>query len=130
MIAPARRRAARSRAGLLAVAAGLVLHFAADSAAGSFAADALYAVLLFALVALVVPRWPALRIAAVVFAACAAIELAQLTGVPAWLSTAIPGAALVFGTTFQFTDLIAYAFGAALAAAVDGGIGKRAAGSP
>ncbi|CAM5282008.1 DUF2809 domain-containing protein [Leifsonia shinshuensis] len=129
---------ARRRALLLVLAAatvvvGLTVHETLQSAAGAFAGDALYAVLLFLLVALVVPRAPVVVVGGVAFAVCAAVEVLQLTGVPARLSAAIPGVELVLGSTFQWVDLVAYAVGAGLATAVSAGVERwlrrRAAGS-
>ena len=125
----ARRRALLIVAALATVAAGLTVHETVDSWAGAFAGDALYAVLLFLLVAVVAPRMPSLVVGGVAFALCAAVELAQLTGVPAYLSATIPGIELVLGSTFQWSDLVAYAIGAVLAAAVDAAVRRRAAGS-
>ncbi|MEY9854236.1 hypothetical protein ABH923_003914 [Leifsonia sp. EB41] len=125
----ARRRALLIVAAIATVVAGLTVHETVDSWAGAFAGDALYAVLIFLLVAVVAVRAASAVVGGVAFAVCAAVELFQLTGVPAYLSATIPGVELVLGSTFQWSDLVAYAVGAALAAAVDAGIRRRAAGS-
>lgn len=124
-----RRRAALAVAAVAVVLTGLTVHALAAGWVGGLAGDALYAVLIVLLVALVAPRAPSALVGGVAFAVCAAIELLQLTGVPAQLSAAIPGAELVLGSTFQATDLIAYGVGAALAVAADLLIRRRAAGS-
>jgi len=81
--------------------------------------DGLYAVLVYLLVALAVPRARAGVVAAITFGVCALIELAQLTGACATVVEALPPMRYVLGTTFQTTDLVSYAVGAALAAVVD-----------
>jgi hypothetical protein len=125
----ARRRALLTAAGVGTIVLGLTVHETVDTPAGAFAGDALYAVLVFVLVALLAPRASSTVAGGVAFAICAAVELLQLTGVPAQLSATIPGVELVLGSTFQGTDLLAYAIGAGLAAAVDARLRRRAAGS-
>ncbi|MEN2742126.1 DUF2809 domain-containing protein [Microbacterium sp. X-17] len=123
------RRALLIVAAIATVVVGLTVHETVDSWAGAFAGDALYAVLVFLLVAVVAVRAPSAVVGGIAFALCAAVEVFQLTGVPAYLSATIPGVELVLGSTFQWIDLLAYLFGAALAAAVDVGVRTRAAGS-
>jgi hypothetical protein len=77
--------------------------------------DALYAGFVFTLVVLVTPRARSGVVAAVTVAICAAVELAQLTGIPAAVVDAVPVARYALGTTFVAVDLVAYAVGAALA---------------
>lgn len=60
------------------------------------------------------PRVRSVVVAAAALGFCTAIELLQLTPVPGELSQSIPGAYLVFGSTFQVVDLVAYALGVAL----------------
>lgn len=124
-----RRRVALAVAAVAVVLTGLTVHALAVGWAGAFAGDALYAVLIVLLVALLAPRAPSALVGAVAFTVCMAIELLQLTGIPARLSAAIPGAELVLGSTFQATDLIAYGVGAALAVVADLLIRRRGAGS-
>ena len=124
-----RRRAALCVAAVAVVAAGLSVHEAVDGWAGAFAGDALYAVLMVTLVAVACPRLGRVWTATVGFGVCAAVELLQSTGLPAAVSARIPGAELVLGSTFQWTDLLAYAIGAAIAGAVDELVVRRAAGS-
>ena len=63
-------------AAALVVVAGLV-------AGSNLVGDALYAVLVYVLVVIVVPAITTRTAAAIAFGVCAAIELLQLTGVPA-----------------------------------------------
>lgn len=107
------RRVTLGIAAAVVIAAGLGVHaFAPVSFVSDAVGDALYAVLIYLLAAIVLRRraWiPAL-------AWCIGVELFQLTGVPArW------GApwTLVFGSGFAWTDLVFYALGVALAAGVD-----------
>jgi len=123
-----RRRILLAAVAVALVAVGLAVARGTDGPAGAFAGDALYAALLYVVVAGVAPRARARAAAPIAFAVCAAVELFQLTGIPAQLSQTVPGAALVLGTTFQGTDLVAYAIGALAAGAVDA-VSRRAAGS-
>ncbi|WP_426593965.1 DUF2809 domain-containing protein [Cellulomonas sp. McL0617] len=81
--------------------------------------DALYAVLVYVLVVGVVPRVRVTRAAPVALGICVAVELFQLTGLPATIVATRPSARYVLGTTFHAPDLLAYAVGVALAAGLD-----------
>jgi Protein of unknown function (DUF2809) len=129
MTSLARRRVALLVVAVLVVVAGLAVHGAADGWVGGFTGDALYAVLMVVLVAIVAPRAPSAAVGAIGLAVCVGVELLQLTGVPARLSAAVPGVELVLGSTFQATDLLAYAIGAAAATFGDLLVRRRAAGS-
>ncbi len=107
----------RPRPLLLVVAAAVVLaglgaRALLPSVLGGPAGDALYATLVVVLVALVRPAAPAWFAAAVGYGLCVAVELLQLTGVPASLADTWPPARLALGTTFAATDLVRYAVGA------------------
>ncbi len=82
------------------------------------AGDAVYAAFVYALLVVVAPRARPSLVAAIAFAVCALVELAQLTGVPARVVDAVPVARYALGTTFAAVDLVAYAVGVALAALV------------
>ncbi|MCO1339547.1 hypothetical protein BJH93_11685 [Kocuria polaris] len=114
-----RRRLALAVAGLGVVPAGLASRFLFDGVIGDAAGGVLYAVLIYLLVAFVVPTWRPLRVGAIAAVLCFAVELFQLTPVPTSLAAVFPPIALVLGTTFVAADLPAYAAGAAAAAAVD-----------
>ncbi|WP_232531718.1 ribosomal maturation YjgA family protein [Microbacterium halophytorum] len=112
------------------VAAGLTVHALLPlSFGGDFAADALYAVLIYLLVAFVAPRWPARASGVAAFAWCAAVEAFQLTGLPEAWGLAWRPLMLVFGTVFSWWDLVAYAVGVAAAAFVDAAVRGAIAGS-
>ena len=81
--------------------------------------DALYAVLVYVLVLVVAPATRVSRAALVAFGICTAIELLQLTGLPAAVVGTLPVARYVLGTTFNAPDLLAYAAGVLVAAGVD-----------
>lgn len=92
----------------------------ADTAGGVFYTALVYVLIAFA--------WPGLKPSGVGLAALAcsaAIELFQLTSVPADLVGAFAPAKLVFGSSFVATDLLAYAAGALLAAGVDAAVRRR-----
>jgi hypothetical protein len=129
MSSSARRRVALTVVAAMVVVGGLTVHELADGWAGAFAGDALYAVLMVVLVALVAPRAPSALVGGVALTVCVGIELLQLTGVPARLSATIPGVELALGSTFQATDLVAYAIGAVVATTADLLVTRRAAGS-
>ncbi|MGO4691149.1 DUF2809 domain-containing protein [Glaciibacter sp. 2TAF33] len=73
-----------------------------DGAVADFAGDALYAVVVYLLTAIVGVRVRSLVVAAISFALCAAIEVAQLTGVPASLAELFPVSRLILGATTRF----------------------------
>ncbi|MEW1691005.1 DUF2809 domain-containing protein [Streptomyces sp. NPDC091265] len=115
-----RRRACRARfaaagAAALTVAAGLGVRTVADGAPAKYAGDALYTVLICALFALCAPRARPFAVAAAGLVLSWAVELFQLTGVPADLSRHSAVARLVLGSTFNAPDLFWYAVGAAAA---------------
>ncbi|MEI7030571.1 DUF2809 domain-containing protein [Streptomyces pratensis] len=104
-------------AAALTIAAGLGARAAVAGAVAEYAGDALYTVLLCALVVLVAPRLgrrPAVA-AGLALALSWAVEFAQLTGVPAELAAHSMAARLVLGSTFNAPDLLWYAVGAGLA---------------
>ncbi|MBW5253874.1 DUF2809 domain-containing protein [Streptomyces poriferorum] len=118
-----RRTARRARgvaagAAVLTVAAGLGVRTVADGAVAKYAGDALYTVLVCALVVLCAPRVRPLAVAGAGLGISWAVELFQLTGVPAELSERSTAARLVLGSTFNAPDLLWYAVGAAAAWAV------------
>jgi hypothetical protein len=113
------RRAALAAASAATVALGLAVHFRGEGAAADPAADALYAVLIYLLVAFIRPHAHSVLIGAVALSFCVAIELFQLTGIPLALNEITPLARLVFGTTFVAADLLSYAAGVVVIASID-----------
>ena len=125
-----RRRSGLSVAAVTTVAAGLTMRLGLRGVEGTAgwtgpAGDALYAVLIYVLVAFCTPRARVGTVAAAAFGICAGIELFQLTGVPAALGQAFPPARLVLGTGFLWSDLLLYLVGVAAAAGMDAA-GRRA----
>ncbi|GAA3373362.1 MULTISPECIES: DUF2809 domain-containing protein [Streptomyces] len=108
-----RGRPAAAGAAVAVVLAGLGLRAVAGGSVAKYGGDALYAVLVLALVVLVAPRLAAARAAAAALAVSWAVEFLQLTGVPADLSRRSTVARLVLGSTFDAPDLLWYAVGAA-----------------
>ncbi|MFE6666629.1 DUF2809 domain-containing protein [Streptomyces sp. NPDC057697] len=113
-----RARAFAAGAAVLTVLAGLGVRASMDGAFAKYAGDALYTVLICALAAVIAPgARPVVRAGAgLVFSW--AVELLQLTGVPADLSRHSTAARLVLGSAFGAPDLFWYVVGAAFAWAV------------
>ncbi|MFJ4175894.1 DUF2809 domain-containing protein [Microbacterium sp. NPDC089696] len=115
---PSKTRARRVR--LLAVAggviaAGLMTHLLGRGALADLAGDALYAVMVYLLLAFVRPRASALLLGTCALALCTMIELFQLTGLPAAWAAEFWPVRLVLGAGFDPLDLVAYAVGASIA---------------
>lgn len=77
--------------------------------------DALYAVLIYLLLALARPTARPVALGASAFGISLAVELFQLTGVPARAPRVV---AMVLGTTFAWHDVACYAIGSAAVAVV------------
>lgn len=107
-------RIAISVAVLGVVAAGLAARVVAPAPLAGPLGDTLYATVVVLVVVAVRPRTSPLVATLVGFAVCVAVELFQLTGVPAAMAERVPAARLVLGTTFWAPDLLCYAVGAAL----------------
>jgi hypothetical protein len=102
----------------LTVAAGLGSRALLAGLPAKVAGDALYTVLVYVLAVAVRPRIRLARAFAVALGLSFAVEFAQLTPYPAWLSSKHVLLRLVFGTTFGFVDLAGYVVGAVFAVAV------------
>jgi hypothetical protein len=103
---------------VVVVAAGLAVRVL-PGLVGDGAGGVLYAVLLYLIIVLISPTRPATVVALLAIVVGVAIELAQLTPIPAALADALPPARLVFGTTFAPLDLIWAVLGPVLAAGID-----------
>lgn len=126
----ARRRGWLAGAAAVTVALGLGLRRGLRGVTGAAAwtgplGDGLYAVLAYLLIAVLAPRVRSRAVAATAFGICAAVELFQLTGVPAALGQAFPPARLVLGTGFAATDLPLYLAGVVVAGAADAALRRR-----
>lgn len=104
---------------------GLLVRFIGSGTWTNHTGDALYAVLIYLLMAAVVVRVPSWQTAAAALAACTAVELLQLSPLPAALGEIFPPARLVFGTTFGMLDLVSYATGVLAAGLLDGVLRRR-----
>lgn len=78
-----RRRITLTVVAAVTLGIGLVVHLGVSGMIGDIVGDALYAVLIYVLVAFLAPRRPRPAIAVAAFVFCAAVELLQLTGLPA-----------------------------------------------
>jgi len=93
-----------------------------DSVATDVAGDALYAVAAYTALVLVWPRARRVVLAAVATGWCVAVELLQLSGLPADLAQHAPLVPLVLGSGFDPRDLAVYPLAVVVALAVDAGV--------
>ena len=100
------------------VAAGLGVRHVTGGAFGKYAGDALYATAVYWCVVLLRPALRLLVAAAVAVGICWAIELFQLTPIPARLSSHSTLSRLVLGSTFGGWDMVAYPVGVMVAVAL------------
>jgi hypothetical protein len=108
------RRAALS-AVPVTVVAGLGSRALLGGLPAKVAGDALYTVLIYVLAVAVRPGIGLARAFAIALGLSFAVEFAQLTPYPAWLSSKHVILRLIFGTTFGFVDLAGYVVGAVFA---------------
>ena len=86
--------------------------------------DALYAVMVYLVLAIVLPGRRALHLAIAAGVICLGIELFKLTGYPhAWRRYAL--SRLVFGASFGAHNLVRYAIGIVCVATLDAVMGRR-----
>ncbi|MEU2667762.1 DUF2809 domain-containing protein [Streptomyces sp. NPDC007164] len=117
-VAALRVRAVAAGAAALTVLAGLGVRAFTGGDLAEYAGDALYTVLICALAAVIAPGARPVVRAGAGLAFSWAVELLQLTGVPADLSRHSAVARLVLGSTFNAPDLFWYVVGAGFAWAV------------
>ncbi|WEH43768.1 DUF2809 domain-containing protein [Streptomyces sp. AM 2-1-1] len=96
----------------MTVAAALSVRALAGGGFAKYAGDALYTVLVHALLVFLAPRVRPLLAAGGALVFSCAVEFAQLSDVPARLSARSGAARLVLGSTFNAPDLLWYAVGA------------------
>jgi hypothetical protein len=113
------RRVRLAVALVLVVLAGLSVSHLWHGPLSGAVGDALYAVMVYLLVAFLAPKARTAAVGGVALGLCMMIELAQLTGVSATLVQAWWPARYVLGTTFQAVDLVAYAVGTVSVAVLD-----------
>jgi len=117
MTTPNRHRLATVCVGVVTIAAGLGVRAVLDGVVSNLVGVALWDTLVCCLIVLLRPEVSprSLFIAGAIVGIGA--EVFQATGVPMELYRAHPLFALVFGTTFEWADLLAYPAGAGLGAA-------------
>lgn len=93
---------------------GLGLRAVATGDVAKYGGDALYTLLIAALVVLAAPRTTAWKVGALALAVSWAVEFSQLSGVPTELSRHSTASRLILGSTFNAPDLFWYAVGALL----------------
>lgn len=111
-------RAVPLAASAVTLVLGLAVHAAPGLPGADKAGDALYAAFVLLLLWLVRPRTRPAVLVVVAGTWCLAVELLQLTSVPANAAARVPLTRLVLGSGFDPLDLVAYAVGLALAATV------------
>lgn len=104
---------------VLVVGAGLVTHISGTGPIADFAGDALYAVMIYLVIAIAFPRAAFWLVVATALALCTLIECFQLTGLPGLWAESFWPVRLVLGVGFDARDLVAYAGGAGAATLVD-----------
>ncbi|RDG37305.1 ribosomal maturation YjgA family protein [Streptomyces corynorhini] len=114
----ARTRFFAALAAVSTVGAGLGIRAVGSGDVAKYGGDALYTVLVYALVVLALPRARPAVAASGALAFSWAVELFQLTGLPAEWAGRGALARLVLGSTFNVPDLLWYAVGAAACWAV------------
>ncbi|WP_311245939.1 DUF2809 domain-containing protein [Microbacterium sp. WCS2018Hpa-23] len=106
-------------AAVLVIVVGLAVHLIGSGPVADFAGDALYAVMIYLVIAIVFARVASWVVGAAAVVVCTLIEVFQLTGLPGVWAHAFWPVRLVLGAGFDARDLIAYAVGAALATVCD-----------
>lgn len=115
---PTRSRPRIVLTGCVVVAAGL-LGRRLPGIVGDGVGGVLYAVLLYLGLSFILPRAGAIRLAMGAAGIGLAIELLQLTAIPAAVCDAVPAARFLLGSTFAPLDLVFAVVGAALAPLTD-----------
>ncbi|MFJ8076823.1 DUF2809 domain-containing protein [Streptomyces sp. NPDC096176] len=118
-------RSVAAAVAVVTIVAGLGVRALLEGSVAKYAGDALYTVLILALVVFVAPRSRPVAAAGAALAFSWAVELLQLTGVPAELARHSAVAHLVLGSTFNAPDLVWYAVGAVMGWWVHGSLARR-----
>lgn len=116
---PSRRVPLVALVGMAVVALGLAVSSSVSGWIGAAIGDVLYAVLIYVVVCLLLPKISPIPAAVVAVIVCWLIEFFQLTGLPLEWAEQWPPAKYVFGTTFAWTDLLLYLLGVAVAVGVE-----------
>lgn len=113
------RRVALTSLAAATVGIGLLVHRSVGGTVGDIAGDALYALLIYLLAALVAPSARRPIVAVIAFAVCGGVELLQLTALPREWAAVFPPIELVLGSGFDARDIVVYAAAVAAASVVD-----------
>lgn len=124
-----RRRVILAVLAAVTVTIGLVVHRGVSGTFGDIAGDALHAVLIYLLVALIAPRTRRPVVAVIAFAVCSGIELLQLTALPREWAAVFPPIRLVLGSGFDARDIVVYAAAVAAASVIDIAVTRRLVGT-
>jgi hypothetical protein len=117
-----RRRTPLALAAVTILAAGLATHYLLSGFFADALADGLYTALIAVVILLIGPRLRPWVAASAAFALSAAVELLQLTALPAALAETVPFSRLILGTTFAPLDLVFYAVAALIVGVLDAAI--------
>ncbi len=110
---------------MVTLAAGLGITLVVSGKAGEYAGGVLYACLVGLLILLVLPRLRPVPLVLTTAGLCWAVEFFQLTPWPAeWAERSLLSR-LVFGTTFNASDLLPYVLGAILVGGIHAVIRPR-----
>ena len=106
------------------------MHRFGTGIAADVVGDALYATLVYLVLALLAPRSPRRLIGALALILCALVEFLQLTGIPREAAAVFPPAPLVLGAGFDQRDLLVYAAAVVVTMIVDVVISRAARRDP
>ena len=113
-------------AAALVIVIGLAVHLIGSGPVADFAGDALYAVMIYLVIATVFARARSWVVGTAAIVVCTLIEVFQLTGLPGVWAEAFWPVRLVLGAGLDARDLIAYAVGAIVATVWDPAARRRA----
>lgn len=103
---------------------GLGARFLGAGLLADLSGGILYAVLIYILAIFVRPAGSRISTAGLALGFCVAVELLQISSLPATLGAAFPPIRLVLGSTFVPLDLLAYLLGVLVALGIDSLLGK------
>lgn len=123
-MAKTRRRLVAAALIIPIIGLGLAARFLGAGLLADLSGGILYAVLIYILLVFVRPSGSKISTAGIALGLCVAVELLQLSALPASLGAVFPPIRLVLGSTFVPLDLVAYLLGVGLALGTDSLIHK------
>ncbi|PQZ93609.1 hypothetical protein CQ018_08050 [Arthrobacter sp. MYb227] len=114
-----RRRIGAAALILPIIGLGLVARFLGSGLLADLSGGILYAILIYVLLVFLRPAGSILSNVSIALGFCVAVELLQITSLPATLGAAFPPIRLLLGSTFVALDLLAYLLGVLLALGAD-----------